>query len=485
MRERSSRLLVLWLALAACGDSNDGAAGSGGPVPILDHMATSGGVGGVAPVGGDLATGTGAMPATGGAGGTGMPDAGPLDAGGDATTDASTDAGHDAGTPTSRCKAPAPVASPGNTCPVGGPPALKATLLTGGFTAPIFVTHAPGDATRLFVVERGGTIVIVDMDGTNKRTFLDISGPVVSGSGNDERGLLGLAFHPDYPSDPRFFVNYTGGTLDLNTYIESYTVTADPNVADPASDAPVHSFTQPEGNHNGGMLAFGPDGCLYAGTGDGGGSDDAHSSAACPDGNGQCLATSLGKLLRIDVDDPSRRAPGNMPSPAERHIWDYGLRNPWRFSFDRTTGDIYIGDVGQGATEEIDVEPRGAGNLNYGWRIAEGDNCRPGGGACSLTGLQPPVDEYAHANGNDCIVGGYVYRGSAITDLQGWYLYGDNGSNRIWAFVWDGSGRCGGSTSDLSSQFTLSGDLTSFGEDENGELYLTTLTGNLYRIDAM
>jgi glucose/arabinose dehydrogenase len=425
------------------------------------------------------------MPATGGASGTGAVDAGATDAGdgGDAT-DAGVDAGGDAGAPATVCSAPTTIATPGNTCPGGAPPGLQATLLMGGFSYPVFVTHAPGDATRLFVVERGGTIVIVDMNGTNKRTFLDISTPVVSGSGNDERGLLGLAFHPDYPSDPRFFVNYTGGAVSLSTYVESYEATS-PDEADPNSDVSIHSFTQPEGNHNGGMVAFGPDGCLYVGTGDGGGADDLHSSAGCPMGNGQCLSTSLGKILRIDVDDPSARPPGNMASPAQRHVWDYGLRNPWRFSFDRATGDLYIGDVGQGTLEEVDVEPKGAGNLNYGWRIAEGSGCRPGGGGCDLSGLVPPVDEYGHSSGNDCIVGGYVYRGSAISGLQGWYLYGDNGSNRVWAFVWDGNGRCNDSTADLTSQLSLSGDLTSFGEDANGELYMTTITGNLYRIDAM
>jgi glucose/arabinose dehydrogenase len=356
-------------------------------------------------------------------------------------------------------------------------------MVGSGFDAPVFVTHAPGDTTRLFVVERPGRIAIIDTDGSNERELLDISDMVTSGSGSSETGMLGLAFHPDFPSDPRFYVNYTtSGAGGLTTRIATYEVSASDDEQVEGGESELFSFGQPQPNHNGGMLAFGHDGCLYVGTGDGGGANDTFTMP-CAGGNGQCLDTPLGKILRIDVDAPDMAAPGNLDG-GHRHIWDYGIRNPWRFSFDRDTGDLYIGDVGQGAIEEVDVSPRGVGNINWGWRIAEGSECRGGGGGCDMTGLEPPTDEYANVGADDCVIGGYVYRGAAIPDLQGWYLYGDNGSNRIHSFVWDGAGRCGANTVELTSDLSISGDLTSFGEDGNGELYMTTLSGNLYRIEA-
>jgi glucose/arabinose dehydrogenase len=268
-------------------------------------------------------------------------------------------------------------------------------------------------------------------------------------------------------------------------------------VAGPGTGSVLITIPQPEGNHNCGGVGFGPDGCLYVGMGDGGGSDDLHGPAPAFPGNGQNLNTTsgnldprLGKLLRFDVDAPSTAAPGNLAGASTPHIWDYGLRNPWRFSFDRQSGDLYIGDVGQGAREEVNVEAKGTGKLNYGWKITEGTICRPGGGSCTMTGLTPPVDEYAHAGGDDCIVGGYVYRGTAIPALQGFYLYADNGSSKnVRAFVWDGAGRCNGETVILTPQLgNISGDITSFGEDSSGELYITSFgptgtDGRVYRID--
>jgi glucose/arabinose dehydrogenase len=240
------------------------------------------------------------------------------------------------------------------------------------------------------------------------------------------------------------------------------------------------------------MVAFGADDCLYVGAGDGGGRDDQHGAT----GNGQDMDVLLGKMLRIDVDDHENNAPGNMTGAAT-HVWDIGLRNPWRFSFDRMTGDLYIGDVGQDAREEVNVEAAGDGGKNYGWRIAEGSICRPDGMSggdnsdCVQGELanmfEMPVTEYMHGGGDDCIVGGYVYRGSAIPSLQGWYLYADNGGGKkIRAFTWDGQGTCGKEPILLSERDSLSpaGDITSFGEDNAGELYITTLAGNLYRIDA-
>jgi glucose/arabinose dehydrogenase len=222
---------------------------------------------------------------------------------------------------------------------------------------------------------------------------------------------------------------------------------------------------------------------LFIASGDGGGSNDQHGGAM---GNGQRLDTALGKLLRIDVDKPMERAPGNVAGASYPHIWDYGLRNPWRFSFDRKTGDLYIGDVGQGAWEEINVSSRGTGNKNWGWKVMEGEHCRPGGPTdCTMTGLELPVHEYAHGGGDDCVVGGYVYRGTAIPELQGYYLYADNGGGRkVRALVWNGEERCQETPPVISqtNNFNLQADITSFGEDNAGELYLMT-TNSLFRID--
>jgi glucose/arabinose dehydrogenase len=240
------------------------------------------------------------------------------------------------------------------------------------------------------------------------------------------------------------------------------------------------------------MLAFGPDGCLYVGAGDGGGGGDTHASAQCPYGNGQCLDTELGKILRIDVDHPGTGAPGDLAGAGLPYLWDYGLRNPWRFSFDRATGDLYIGDVGQEAWEELDIELAGTGHRNYGWRITEGKHCSStatdGSGACTDHGVDyayanfdPPVHDYPHAAGNNCIIGGYVYRGINIPSLNGYYLYADFGSGRVWALAWNGEDTCAAPI-DLSGQLIVSAP-TSFGEDSDGELYITTANGEVFRID--
>jgi glucose/arabinose dehydrogenase len=482
-------LLTTACGLGGCGGDDDGSeptAGSSGGAGL--GVSGQGGTGGAGPVGG-----------TGGAGGTGAGGAGSGGAGtvADGGTDASTtDAGGDAGTGgagATVCRAPEPAPSAGNACPSSDPVPLRAELVRSGLSVPVFVTHAPGDATRLFVVERGGRIVILDpASGDEIADFLVLDDPPLwAGSGaSAENGLLGMAFHPDYPEDPRFFVNYTAMAPQRMTRVSVFEVSADdPNAADASSEQVLLDFGQPQGNHNGGMLAFGHDGCLYVGTGDGGGAND--SWPGIPEGNGQNLATVLGKLLRLDVDDPNTGAPGNLQGAGVPHIWDYGLRNPWRFSFDRQSGDLYIGDVGQGAREEVNVEPRGTGHKNYGWKIAEGSICRPGGPAsCNMNGLEPPVDEYPHGSGDDCVVGGYVYRGSTIPSLQGWYVYGDNGpGRRMRAFVWDGQDRCGdrtivfGTGSRSGDNLAVNADITSFGEDAAGELYVTT-TSAVYRIVA-
>jgi glucose/arabinose dehydrogenase len=288
-----------------------------------------------------------------------------------------------------------------------------------------------------------------------------------------ERGLLGLAFHPGYADNGRFFVNYTN--VDGDTELVELARSADPDVASPEPVRVFFTVDQPFANHNGGMLAFGPDGYLYVGLGDGG-------SAGDPQDNAQGLDTKLGKILRIDVDAYPTPPPGNVAG-GDPDVWDWGLRNPWRFSFDRATGDLYIGDVGQNALEEIDVEPAGEGGRNYGWRIMEGDRCfRPPSG-CDPTGLTPPVVSYDRDLGCS-VTGGYVYRGGALPGLVGRYLYGDYCSNRVFSFRWSGGAAEAHVelTGDLDPEGRIQG-LTSFGEDAAGELYVVSRDGSVFRIE--
>jgi glucose/arabinose dehydrogenase len=354
-------------------------------------------------------------------------------------------------------------------------PALRLTPVATNLTAPLFATAAPGDAGRLYVVEQGGTIRILENGTVLAPAFLDVSALITSGG---EQGLLGLAFHPDYATNGRFFVYYTdlGGDVAIAEYARS---AADPRIAVPAATRVLRTIDHPFTNHNGGMLAFGPDGFLYAGPGDGGGGGD-------PENNGQNRRSKLGKILRIDVDGDGP-PPGNLPD-ADPDVWDFGLRNPFRFSFDRRTGDLYIGDVGQNAFEEVDVEPRGQGGRNYGWSVTEGLACfRPASG-CDFGGITLPAVAYPHDNGTDeedcSVIGGYVYRGAAIPALAGRYLYGDLCTRRIRSYVWNGSVAVSAVdlTDALASSSTIH-SLASFGEDLNGELYVCDLAGAVYRID--
>jgi len=371
---------------------------------------------------------------------------------------------------------PAVTARPTSTPPAASPtpafPALRLTPIASGLDRPLFVGSAPDGSPRLYVVEQTGGIKIVAAGAVRTAPFLDLSG-VVSCCG--ERGLLGLAFHPDYAANGRFFVNYTN--RDGNSVVEEYARSSgDPTIAEPRPVRTFFTVEQPFANHNGGMLAFGPDGLLYVGLGDGGGSGD-------PDGNGQSITTKLGKILRIDVDRYPTPPPGNLTG-GDPDIWDYGLRNPWRFSFDRTTGDLYIGDVGQNLYEEVDVEPKGQGGRNYGWRITEGLHCYEPPSGCDMSGITLPVVEYGHDVGCS-ITGGYVYRGAAIPGLTGYYLYGDYCSGRVWTFTW--------SAGAVANHVEITGDLdpaklltsiTSFGEDGAGELYVVVGEGSVFRIDA-
>ncbi|WP_417309965.1 PQQ-dependent sugar dehydrogenase [Devosia sp.] len=347
---------------------------------------------------------------------------------------------------------------------------LAAEQLATGLDLPLYAV-APPDDPRLFVVEQTGTIRIVKDGALTETPFLDL-GDKTTASG--ERGLLGLAFHPDYAENGRFFVNYTDRAGD--TRIVAYTVSDDPDVADPASATELLAIDQPYGNHNGGWLGFGPDGLLYIGTGDGGAGGDPQNRAQNPD-------TLLGKLLRIDVD---AAAPYAIPSAnpfaggaaGRPEIFATGLRNPWRIDFDGN--DIYIADVGQGAQEEISVISTEDAGANLGWNITEGTACY-GAQTCDTTGLTAPVHAYSHADGGCSITGGYVYRGTAIPELDGQYFYADfcGGFVRSFAYA-DGTV---GEITDWTDTLNT-GAITSFGEDAAGELYLTTIEGDLYRIVA-
>lgn len=366
--------------------------------------------------------------------------------------------------------------SGGNPLPPGNLPLTLATVATG-LDFPLDLT-APRNDPRLFVVEKTGRIRVIEDGAVLPAPFLDLHDRV---SGGPEQGLLGLAFDPAYSTNGRFVVNYTD--LNGDTRISAFRVSADPDVADVSTETVLLAVPQPFPNHNGGGLAFGPDGYLYVGLGDGGGGGD-------PNGNGQSLATLLGKLLRIDLnggtpyavppDNPFAAAAG----PATRgEIWSYGLRNPWRFSFDRLTHDLYIGDVGQDAHEEIDVAPGGGGGLNFGWNRMEGAHCYPptAGDACDRAGLTLPVVDYDHGQGCS-VTGGYVYRGAAIPDLQGVYLYGDYCQGFVRSFRF-----AGGQATDQHDWQALrpGGNVTSFGEDAAGEVYVLTAQGGVYRIVSL
>ncbi len=346
--------------------------------------------------------------------------------------------------------------------------------VVGGLTAPLFVTGSGDGSGRLLVLEQAGRIMVVGADGRLRSDpFLDIRGRVASGG---ERGLLGLALHPAYAQNGRLFLDYTDTSGD--TVIAEY-ARRDADHADAASERVLLHIKQPFANHNGGMVAFGPDGMLYIGMGDGGSGGD-------PLNNGQRLDTLLGKLLRIDVDDAQPYAiPADNPfvgrTGVRPEIFAYGLRNPWRFSFDRATGDLFIGDVGQGAWEEVDAVPAGrAGGLDFGWRIMEGRDCF-GGAACSPAGLARPAFVYSHSFGC-AISGGYVYRGTAFPALAGGYLFGDYCSGRIWAL--SAAAALSGAT---TARELLDTGLTvaSFGQDDAGELYVCDLGGGrIYRLTA-
>jgi glucose/arabinose dehydrogenase len=350
---------------------------------------------------------------------------------------------------------------------------ISLSLKSSGLNQPVHITSANDGSDRLFIVEQSGRIRIIKNGSLLSTPFLDISDRI---SCCGEQGLLSMAFPPGFIFKDYFYVNYTN--ISGSTVVARYHVTTNPDIANPNSEEAILLISQPFANHNGGQIAFGPDGYLYIGMGDGGSGGD-------PLNNAQNPATLLGKMLRIDVesgvspysipgDNPFLQDPGVL-----NEIWAFGLRNPWRFSFDRLTGDLYIGDVGQNSFEEIDFQSfSSSGGENYGWRIMEGLHCFNPSTGCNQNGLELPVFEYDHSLG--CSVsGGEVYRGQESFLMNGIYLFGDFCSGRIWGLQRDGTA--------WQNRLILNSTLriTSFGEDESRELYVADyLTGDIFKIDC-
>lgn len=350
--------------------------------------------------------------------------------------------------------------------------AIQLTPIVSGLSSPLFVGHAGDGSNRLFIVERGGRIYVLQSGASSPTVFLNVQALIVAGG---EQGLLGLAFHPQYMLNRRFFVFYTRSADGALTVAEYRASAADPNVADPAGTVLLTIPHPTFANHNGGMLEFGTDGFLYIGVGDGGSGDD-------PPNNAQNIDVLLGKILRIDVDHPdaANGTPYSSPSgnpyvgrAGRDEIFVIGMRNPWRFSFDRFTGQQWVGDVGQGAKEEVDT-PIDVG-ANYGWRVFEGFSCTGNDpDLCDAGIYTAPLFEYAHTLGRCSLTGGYVYRGSQGALPNGTYVYGDYCSGEI--FAWDGS------TQSVLLDTAL--NISSFGEDEQGELYVVGLGGTVSKIVA-
>jgi glucose/arabinose dehydrogenase len=377
-------------------------------------------------------------------------------------------------------------------------PPLALQLIATGLEQPIYLTQAPGDATRLFVIEKPGRIRVIQDGVLREEAFLDLTDRVESPV--EEMGLLGLVFHPHYQDNGLFYVTYSsaaqaGQNPPHTEVLAEFAVSpGDPSRAD-SVERRVLTIAQPEGNHNGGQLQFGPDGLLYLGLGDGGGGRDTHGTI----GNGQALDTLLGKMLRIDVDARSA-LPDNqygipsgnyseIDSAALPEIWSVGLRNPSRFSFDACNGDLYIGDVGQEAREEVDFHP--AGQLrgdNFGWRLMEAETCFNPDSGCdaSALGITLPIASYPRTVGQ-CITGGYVYRGLAIPALRGAYLYADYESAAFFALRIEG-GVLVTPPVDITTNINPRrevDEITSFGQDNAGELYVVSFNGQVFRIDAL
>lgn len=485
MRSTYGWMMAVAGLLVACGGDDDwpgttsgpsngtgGVAGSGVGGAASTTAAAGGSAGGAGEASGGVTSGsvgaTSAGGTSGGApGGSGGASGGTSGAGGDATG------------------VPSPVpGTEGFNCEeaVGDAPTLRLVEVANNFRRALFVTFAPGDASRLFVVEQWGTIRVIEDGEVVEEPFLDLTDSVEAGG--NEQGLLGLTFHPDYAENGRFYVNYTAqdgvhGVSQDETIVSEFSVSSDPNFADLGSERVVLTQPQPAKNHNGGMLAFGPDGFLYIGLGDGGGGND-------PDGNGQDTSTWLGKMLRIDVDAADAGEygipSGNMPSPAAPEIFHYGLRNPWRYSFDGCKGDLYLGDVGQNDWEELNVVPNGVARVNFGWKICEGTHLRGSNAACDNEEFMLPLVDYGRGVGQS-ITGGYVYRGSLVPALRGTYFYADYSSGAVFSFQYVNGEMT--NLRELTDELdTSAGLITSFGQDHDGEVYLVRRTGAIQRIEA-
>jgi glucose/arabinose dehydrogenase len=359
---------------------------------------------------------------------------------------------------------------------------VKLTVVTSSVSQPVLATSPRDGTNRLFIIEKAGTIRIVKDGSLLATPFLDLSASVSKGP---EQGLLGLAFHPGYKTNRKLYVNYTDRSG--NTVVREFRAsTTNPDRVAGGTGRTIIRIAQPYANHNGGMIAFGRDGYLYIGTGDGGSGGD-------PGNRAQSTSTLLGKMLRINVN--ARTSTRNYTIPSSNpyvgrtgrdEIWQRGLRNPWRFSFDRSNGNLWIGDVGQNKYEEVDRGVRtttGPGRgRNWGWRVMEAFHCYNPATGCSTTGRALPLLEYSHAsNGRCAVTGGYVYRGTAIPELAGWYVYGDYCSGEVWAVP--------GTASSKPTPVRLLGPgsgrlIAGFGQDDAGELYLCDLNGTVYRIDA-
>lgn len=351
------------------------------------------------------------------------------------------------------------------------PPALALTQVGGPFNAPIGI--APAADGWLMINERTGRVVALDPESGETATVVDLSDRVL---GQREQGLLGLVLHPDWPEVPRGFVHYTddGGNTVVSELAGAQDAGAAPTL-DPGSERVILQLDQPYENHNGGQLAFGPDGHLYLGLGDGGAGGDPH-------GHGQNATTLLGSILRLDIEEEPYGIPADNPfadgGGGAPEVYLYGLRNPWRFSFDRTSGELWVADVGQNAYEEINrIDPVADAGANFGWNLMEASHCFVTG--CSPDGLVLPVSEYDHGSGCS-VTGGHVYRGSAVTGLGGWYLFGDYCSGNVFGVRSD--------VTELTAPRILLDTamaVSAFGEDENGELYIADLSsGGVFRVDA-
>lgn len=490
-----SSLFLLGAGLAACGDSKNSGSADGGNAGASVAAAGSNGSGAT----GGSSSGNGGSKSTGGSstGGTG-------DASGSGETSGAAGVPLDNGTGGGTGGGTGVSVTPDPTKDCGAAsnpqvPDLKFTQIAEGLTRPVYMTQPPGESARSFVVEKIGRVRILRGNDVADDAFLDVSANVTERY--DELGLLGLVFHPKYADNGRFYVYYSTleGDTVFNRLVEYTVSSTNPDLADPSTARILFEVQKPEDNHNGGNLQFGPDGYLYIGTGDGGGGGDQHGAT----GNAQNLGSLLGKMLRIDVDGTGAGPNGNYGIPAgnmtgdgiQPEIWSYGLRNPWRYSFDPCTGEMYIGDVGQDEIEEVDVEPAQTGGRNYGWRLMEADTCFNPKTGCdaSTQNLVLPVASYTHEVGQS-ITGGYVYRGSEIPNLRGTYLYADYESKIIFALRMQ-NGQIAQDQNDITDNINANGEvagISSFAQDNAGNLYAidyggpgqaNAQAGRIFRVD--